>query len=253
MKNNKDNIRCFKFFGKFAWQNDKKYYLLLILNIIVNSASPFISILGTQYLINEIAEPSKRNIGLVVFWIAFICGGYFISSNIKKWVSENLSRISEKFDRIFKTNLSMCCIDMKFKHTEDTDVLDTIKNAERALNETGQVNGLMTAISNIISNLIVALGVVTLVCTRIPWLMIPVVISFVINSYTTSKVNKSRRKFFDEMGSIDRGSTYLNTELQDSRYAKDIRLYDASEIFQDKYNGYADKMYATTKNTIKSL
>ena len=56
MKNNKDNIRCFKFFGKFAWQNDKKYYAFLVLSIIVNSLSPFVTILGTQYLIDEIAD-----------------------------------------------------------------------------------------------------------------------------------------------------------------------------------------------------
>lgn len=43
----------------------------------------------------------------------------------------------------------MNCIKMKFKNTEDTDVLDIIKNAERALNETGQVNGLITALANI--------------------------------------------------------------------------------------------------------
>lgn len=253
MKSNKDNIRCFKFFGKFVWQNDKTYFLLLVINIIGNSVAPFISILGTQYLIDEIADASKRNIGWVIFWISFICVGNFMIANVRKWVSENLARISEKFDRLFKTNLCMSCIDMKFKHTEDTDVLDTIKNAERALNETGQVNGLMTAISNILSNFIVALGVVTLVCTRIPWLMIPVLISFAVSSITTSKVNKGRRAYFDEMGSIERGSTYFNTELQDGRYAKDIRLYDASEIFQDKYNVYVDRMYSTTKKHYKKF
>lgn len=62
--------------------------------------------------------------------------------------------------------------------------------------------------------------------------MIPVIISFAANSYTTSKVNKSRRKFFDEMGNVERGSTYFNTELQESRYAKDVRLYDASGLFE---------------------
>lgn len=247
MKNNKENIRCFRFFGKFVWQNDKIYFLLLIISIIANSVSPFISILGTQYLIDEIADVSKINILLVIFWISFICAGNFIIANIKKWVSENLARISEKFDRNFKTNLCMSCINMKFKLTEDTEVLDNIKNAERALDETGQVNGLMTALANIISNFIVALGVVTLVCTKIPWLMIPVIISFAANSYTTSKVNKSRRKFFEEMGNVDRGITYLNTELQESRYAKDIRLYDASEIFEKKYDGYVEKMYCTSK------
>ena len=247
MKNNKDNIRCFKFFGKFAWQNDKKYYAFLILSIIVNSLSPFVTILGTQYLIDEIADESKRNMFWIVFWVAFICIGSFICSNLKKWTGENISRICEKFDRVFKTNLCMSCIKMKFKNTEDTDVLDVIKNAERALNETGQINGLITALGNIISNFFVALGVVVLVCTRIPWLMIPVIISFAVNSYTTSKVNKGRRKFFKEMSNVERGSTYFNTELQESRYAKDIRLYDASEIFEKKYDGYVDRIYGTSK------
>ena len=247
MKNNKDNIRCFKFFGKFAWQNDKKYYAFLILSIIVNSLSPFVTILGTQYLIDEIADESKKNMFWIVFWVAFICIGSFICSNLKKWTGENISRICEKFDRVFKTNLCMSCIKMKFKNTEDTDVLDVIKNAERALNETGQINGLITALGNIISNFFVALGVVVLVCTRIPWLMIPVIISFAVNSYTTSKVNKGRRKFFKEMSNVERGSTYFNTELQESRYAKDIRLYDASEIFEKKYDGYVDRIYDTSK------
>ena len=247
MKNNKDNIRCFKFFGKFAWQNDKKYYAFLVLSIIVNSVSPFVTILGTQYLIDEIAEAAKRNMFWIVFWVAFICVGNFVCSNLKKWTGENISRICDKFDRVFKTNLCMSCIKMKFKNTEDTDVLDVIKNAERALNETGQINGLITALGNIISNFFVALGVVVLVCTRIPWLMIPVIISFAVNSYTTSKVNKGRRKFFKEMSTVERGSTYFNTELQESRYAKDIRLYDASEIFEKKYDGYVDRIYGTSK------
>lgn len=247
MKNSKENIRCFMFFGKFAWQNDKKYYLFLLINLIVNSVSPFIPIIGTQFLIDEIVDASKRNYWWIVFWVAFICIGNFAGASIAKYVGENISRIGEKFDRIFKTTLCMNCINMKFKYTEDTEVLDTIKNAERALNETGQVNGLINSLADIITNSIIALGVVTLVCTRIPWLMIPVVISFLANSLTTSKVNKVRKKFFDEMGNVERGSTYFNTELLESRYAKDIRLYDASEIFNKKYDGYVDRLYATNK------
>lgn len=247
MKNSKENIRCFKFFGKFAWQNDKKYYLYLIINVIANSVLPFISILGTQYLIDEIVDVSKRSIGWIVFWIAFICAGNFICTNIIKSVGENISRIGEKFDRIFKTTLCMSCVNMKFKYTEDTEILDTIKNAERALNETGQVNGLINSLASIITNFIVALGVVTLVCTRIPLLMIPVIISFIANSHTTSKVNKVRKNLFTEMGTIERGSAYFNTEVLESRYAKDIRLYDASEIFEKKYYGYVDTLYTTSK------
>lgn len=92
-----------------------------------------------------------------------------------------------------------------------------------------------------------ALGVVTLVCTRIPWLLIPVIISFATNSFITSRVNKGRREFFDEMSNVERGSTYYNTELQEPRYGKDVRLYGASQIFEKKYDEYTNKIYNTSK------
>lgn len=247
MKMNKETIRCYKFFTKFAWQTDKTYFFMLILNFIVNSAAPFITIIGSQYLIDEIADSSKRDMSAIIFWIAFICLGNFIYQNINKLTGEKLAEINEKFMRILSTKLCMSCIDMKFVNTEDTEVLDIIKNAQRAINETGQVNSLIAPIANIASNFIVALGVVVLVCTKIPWLMIPVIISFAVNSFTTSKVNKSRRKFFKEMGNVERGSNYFNTELMESRYAKDVRLYDASKIFTDKYDGYVDRIYNTSK------
>lgn len=247
MKNRKDISRCLKFFGKFAWQTNKIYFLLLTISIIVNSVSPFIPIIGSRFLIDEIAESSKRNLGIVIFWIAFICGGIFISQIVKKITDEHIGYICARYDRILKTNLCMNCIEMEFKHTEDTDVLDTIKNAERALNETGQVNGLITSLSNIFSNIFVALGVVTLVCVKIPWLLIPVIISFAANYFITSRVNKGRREFFDEMSNIERGSSYYNTELLEPRYGKDVRLYEASQIFEYKYDEYVDKIYKTSK------
>lgn len=247
MKINKETIGCYKFFAKFAWQTDKTYFFILILSFVLNSAAPFIPIIGSQYLIDEIADASKRNMGVIIFWIAFICLGTFIYQNINKFTSEKLAEINDKFKRILETKLCMSCIEMKFENTEDTEVLDIIKNAQRAINETGQVNSLIAPIANIASNFIVALGVVVLVCTRIPWLMIPVVISFAVNSVTTSKVNKSRRKFFEDMSNVERGSTYFNTELMESRYAKDVRLYDASEIFMSKYDGYVDRIYNTSK------
>lgn len=247
MKMNKETIRCYKFFTKFAWQTNKNYFFITILNFMINSVAPFITIIGTQYLIDEIADSSKRDIGTIIFWIAFICLGNFIYQNLNKFTSEKLAEINEKFKRILETKLCMSCINMKFANTEDTEVLDIIKNAQRSLDETGQVNSLIAPIANIASNFFVALGVVMLVCTKIPWLMIPVVASFAVNSFTTSKVNKSRRKFFQEMGNVERGSSYFNTELMESRYAKDVRLYDASEIFMDKYDGYVDKIYHTSK------
>ena len=94
MKINKETIRCYKFFTKFAWQTDKKYFFMVILNFMINSVAPFITIIGTQYLIDEIADRSKREMGTIIFWIAFICLGNFIYQNLNKFTSEKLAEIN---------------------------------------------------------------------------------------------------------------------------------------------------------------
>lgn len=252
MKNKKELIMCYKYFSKFAWENNKLYFLFSVLRLLVNSVGPFISIIGTRYLIDELVS-AQRDINKLIIWIAFICVGNFLYQNISKFISENLGRINENFARILETKLCLACINMKFEYTEDTEVLDMIKNAQRSLNETGHVNGLIGPLFDVVSNIIVLIGVVSLVCTSLPWILLPITISFFVKYYVESKINIFRKKYFKSIAEAERGGEYYNEELQDVRYAKDIRLYEAKEIFNEQYDGYVDTLFNYIKKFAKKF
>lgn len=246
MKSYNNHIRCYKFFGKYAWKTNKSYYLWAIMRYAIRTIGPFINIIGTRYLIDELIS-GTRDIATICLWIAFLCVGNFLHAVLLKVADENLNRINENFGKLLEVDLCMSCVNMKFEHTEDKEVLDIIKNAQRSLNETGHINGLIGPLFDIISSITVFVGVVVLVCTSIPWLLIPVTLSFISKTFISKKMNKQRKEYFDNMGKVERGSDYYDTELQDSRYAKDVRLYNTSEIFNENYDSITAKLYGMAK------
>ena len=244
----KDLGRCFKYFTKFAWQTNKTYYFWLILGFVVGIVYPFISILGTEQLVNEIAPGGPRRVSYAILWIVVICVGTWLGKVLAKACDEHKGRINENFYKYLNTRICMSSIQMKFANTENRKVLDIIKNGERALNETDHVNGLVTPIFTIIQQTVVAMGVIVVVATRVPWMIIPIVFAFTTN-YLLSKIDvKIRKKYFEKIGNLERGSDYYNTELMEPRYAKDIRLYDADDVFVDQYNGFVGKLYKLGKH-----
>lgn len=253
MKKSNDFKNCFKYFSKFAWQHNKTYYFWLVLGFVVETLGPFISIIGTQYLVDEIAPGGKRNITTIVLWITFLCLGIFLYHAVEKLCNEHKGRINENFFRVLSTRVSTTSLDIKFADTENTKVLDVIKNAERAITETGGVNGLITPVFNFVSAIIVVIGVIGYVLTNISWLAIPIIVSFFANFFLLKVINKIRRKYFKEIGNLERGSEYYNMELMEPRYAKDIRLYDSGDIFVEKYDGFMMTLYGTGKKYFGKL
>ena len=74
----KSICKCIIYFMKFAWKEKPLYFFFVAGSILVQSAGPFITIIGTRYLINEIAYRENRNINNVIFWISFICIGTLV-------------------------------------------------------------------------------------------------------------------------------------------------------------------------------
>lgn len=245
--------RCFKYFSKFAFNTNKAYYFWLILDFVVGIIAPFISILGLEQLITEIAPGGHRRVKYAIMWIAIIAVGTFLTTVLKKACEENKNRINENFQRVLSARISLSSIQMNFANTENTKVLDIITNAERAINETGHVNGLISPIFSLIQQTIVALGVVAIVATRVPWLVIPIVFAFFSNYFLSKYINKVRQKFFAKVGTLERGSNYYNTELMEPRYAKDIRLYDADDVFVNKYSGFVSKLYKVSRKAMLKI
>lgn len=242
-----DIFSCIKYFGAFAWKERPIYYFYVILGIVIDSIGPFISIIGTRYLINEIVYDYNRDMKKIVFWAGFICIGTMVHRIIQKFANERQNYCNDQFNRIIQMQLSMSTMKMKFEYTENSKMLDNIKKAERAFEETNLVQGIADRLISIISNVIVLAGVFYLVIKCSVILLIPITFSFVVTSIVTMRNTKIREEYYAIYAEQTREQDYYMYNLTQGQYAKDIRVYDASGMILDNQKRMGENIYKVAK------
>ena len=245
----KDIVFCTKYFAKFAWKHLPMYYLYILMSVIISTAGPFVSIIGSKYLINEIVYEQNRNMNMIIFWVAFICIGTYIHVVGNKFANEKQNYCNDQFDRMLHMEISANTMQMKFEYTENSEMLDSINKAGRAFEQTNLIQGLTDGIVGLLSNILVLAGVIYIVVKCSVWLIIPVLLSFIVNTYITMKTTKIKEQYFSEAMEMDRVVNYYIDELTTGEYAKDIRIYHSDDMIIDNQKQKCDGIYNLSKKS----
>ena len=247
-----DGIDCIKYFAAFSWKEYPLYYFYVVLGIIVNSVGPFITIIGSKNIINEIAYKDKRDMDNIFFWVMFVCLGTLLYRSLQKFANERQYYCADRFDRAMDLELSTRAMKMKFEYTENSQVLDEIKRAERAFEESG-VDSVIEGITHIISGIFVFAGVFYLVVSCSVLLLIPIVLSFVVSSVVTMKKTKLEEEYYKTYSDQVREQDYYMQNLTESRYAKDIRIYNASQMILENQKLMGERIYGEAKKNYSKI
>lgn len=245
----KDIWFCTKYFAKFAWKHLPIYYLYILMSVIISTAGPFVSIIGSKYLINEIVYKQNRNMNMIIFWVAFICIGTYIHVVGNKFANEKQNYCNDRFDRMLHMEISSNTMKMKFEYTENSEMLDSINKAGRAFEQTNLIQGLTDGIVGLLSNILVLAGVIYILVKCSVWLIIPVLLSFVVNTYITMKTTKIKEQYFSEAMEMDRVVDYYIDELTTGEYAKDIRIYHSDDMIIDNQKKQSNGIYNLSKKS----
>lgn len=245
----KDIWFCTKYFAKFAWKHLPIYYLYILMSVIISTAGPFVSIIGSKYLINEIVYEQNRNMNMIIFWVAFICIGTYIHVVGNKFANEKQNYCNDQFDRMLHMEISSNTMKMKFEYTENSEMLDSINKAGRAFEQTNLIQGLTDGIVGLLSNILVLAGVIYIVVKCSVWLIIPVLLSFIVNTYITMKTTKIKEQYFSEAMEMDRVVNYYIDELTTGEYAKDIRIYHSDDMIIDNQKKQSNGIYNLSKKS----
>lgn len=251
LKNMKTEIKkitsCIAYFARLVWQEKKIYYFYILLGIMVESIGPFITILGSKYLINEIAYENNRSINKIVFLIAVICVGTLLKNVIAKFANERQNLCNDYFERSVQKKLSNRTMKMKFQFTENAKMLDKIKRAERTFEETNLVQGIADGVVSIISSIIVLIGVMYLVISCSVLLLIPIIVSFIITTFVSFKTTKLEEDYYKLYSDQTRERDYYMTTLTEGQFAKDIRLYHADEMILTNQREVGERIFHDSK------
>ncbi len=228
-------------FAGYAWQCHPQYFIFYILDIIVYAAAPFVNIIFPARIIDELV--GQRRIEYIILYTAFTVGINTLCNCLKNLLDLGKDKYGDTFGRYVSLRIAEKCVDMDFQHTEDKKVLEQLEKAKTGMEwYSGGITGILNAFSGILINLITALGVIVLLLTGMPWLVVVYVISVALDILLTKKTNEVNLKSFQNLSKVNQIFSYVFWELQDIRFGKDIRLYGAEPMMEKKSKYYNDQM-----------
>ena len=234
-------------FASYAWQCKKSYFIFYVLSILVNIAAPFVTIIFPAYVIDELI--GQRRISLIVLYVALTVGLTWVCNCLRSFCNLTKEKYDDLFERYLNMVLSKKCIDLDFQHTEDTKVLEQLEKAKTGIGwYSGGISGILNTFGNILTNIVIMFGVAAILLTGAPVLIAVYAACIAVDTVLRFYMNKIERTAFLKLSKVNRIFGYLFWELQDIRFGKDIRLYGAEKLMEEKCakeNNYQTNAYKT--------
>ena len=179
----------------------------------------------------------------IILYTVFTVGINMLCNCLKSLLDLGKDKYGDTFGRYISLKIAEKCIDMDFQHTEDKKVLEQLEKAKTGMEwYSGGISGILNAFSGILINVITMLGVIVILLTGMPWLVVVYVISTALDMLLTKKTNEVNLKSFRNLAKVNQIFSYVFWELQDIRFGKDIRLYGAEPMMEKKGKYYNDQM-----------
>lgn len=231
---------CFYFY-RLAVKEKRSYPMVMILNILASSFAPFINILGPKYVIDELML-NQCTTNLILYVLLIIVGNYLISVIIR--ILEEIREIQEDMlSRKFEIMMAEKTMGMNFENTETESALSARQQAETGMSwYSGGIKGMSDCVVKIGKSFCVIFGVIYIIIHISPVLLLLSVIAVSVNSYCTSKINGASQEVFEKTPAINKFYSYIYTRITSREYAKELRLYDGTDLIEKKSIENADEL-----------
>ena len=239
-------LKIYKYFLPTAWKQYKMYFIVRFLKLVVMTIMPFINIMVMPLIVDEML--TTRSAEKIFKFVVFILASEFVLNLLNGILGNVLERYTVKFENYYKTLLSARIMELDFQLTEDKTALDQMELAKNGMTwYSGGLNGIVEPLFNMASSLFTVVGVVMIVATQAPVLILITTAILVLSGLINNKLNQIEQKQYAELSKTNRVFGYLGWELTDFRYGKDIRLYGAKDMMVDKWNRFNDIMISNWK------
>ena len=234
-------LKIYKYFLPTAWKRQKVYFIVRFLKLVVMTLMPFVNIMVMPLIVDEML--TTRSAEKIFGYVVFILASEFVLNLLNGILGNVLERYTVKFENYYKSLLSARIMELDFQLTEDKKALDQLELAKNGMSwYSGGLNGIVEPLFNMASALLTVVGVVIIVATQAPLLILITAGILVFTALINEKLNRIEQKQYAELSKTNRVFGYLGWELTDFRYGKDIRLYGAKDMMVDKWKHFTDIM-----------
>lgn len=208
---------------RVLWENDKIFLLLILLDIIFSSITPFVGMFLIKYSINMLTSGEEFLKYFTVVLSLLLC--IFVVTMLQSVISTKSGILGNIIgDKLFH-NIFNKTMEINYEMLLDKEVLEKRELAMKVI-EQGRFNNLVGNFRQLISDTIVLVGLIYLLSSIELWILLIVIGIVIINSLSTSMRKRTERIIHTDSIPVNRKIEYFWSINSDFTFGKEIRTYD---------------------------
>ena len=229
----KKSTEICRYFYRFAQEKKPAYPVWLFVNILLTSLLPFLGMVLPKYIIEELTE--GRDTTKLLIYTAILVVGTFVMKSLILLLQEYRRVAENQIARALELAMAQKAMAVKYECTETEAALSARQKAETGMSwYSGGIKGMSECLVKIGTGICVIFGVIVLVVRISPLLLLLSMTSVLINAVCTSGINRAAQEVFEKTPAINKFYTYIYTKINGREYAKELRLYDAGGLVEEK-------------------
>ncbi len=219
-------------FLKLAWSVSPAYLCMLVLNAFCEAAKTLINIVLPMFLLDELlgAKDMSKLLLLGGFIVLNNVGMQFLKNTLQRFLSIEEQKTREGMLKLMSDKI----MNLEYSYLENPYYLDLKERAVFTIQNQDAIATLIKCISEVLSQGATLLGLIGILLSLGPVLMIVLIIGVILMLWIYSGVSKYQTEFMQEVIPMNRKYSYYFNLAFDKEVQKDVRLYDMSDMIGDR-------------------
>ena len=218
------------------------FFPLEALKTLCDILMPFIAIFVTPLIIDELV--GGKDLTRLFVYAGILILGECLLTVIRQLSVNQLSKYKERLDNYFTQLISEHAMGLDYQLTEDKKLLDQLEKTNTGMSWYSEgVYGISEQVFTFVGNVVKIIGLVTVIALHAPLLLAVILLCVCLNAFLMRLSSKVELKAFERLSKVNRMFGYYGWEMVDFRFGKDIRLYDASGMLLNKWDGFSEESF----------
>lgn len=226
-------------FFRLVWKVSPSYILILVMQALVSGAKLMLNVILPKFLVDELT--GARDVQMLLLF-----GALIILNNVGMTLLENTFKrfveIKETYVRnAMNKKMAEKIMNLEYSYLEDPYYLDLKERAVFAISNQDAIAQLISCAASVFSGAVTLIGLITILATLGPVLIIVLVIGIAIMLLLYGGMAKSLVFFQNEIIPLNRRFGYYMGLSWDKQYQKDIRLYDMEDMIYNRMSEFTEE------------
>lgn len=223
-------IKNMAFMFRYSWTISPGRFLASLLEILLNSAEPFIYLIFPTFIINELT--TGKDWHAVLLYIGLFIGCVVILRGLRLLFTVFINMSVNRSDIKDGMSYARHFMAMPYEKMED----EKVRNMQQTVSGHVRENGFVDMVAGFLTNLIQLAGFSYIILMLEPVVLLFILGLIVINYFLNKSLSKMDYKYQPTLAKYSRMFDYLYDTMTTFDYAKEVRVNKAKEILLGKFD-----------------